>query len=58
MISPTPDLAGTGRIGSRLAKAAVAAKAEARARDVAPVDLDQALPYSWAKQERSIRPLQ
>jgi hypothetical protein len=35
-----PDLAGTGRIGSRLAKAAVAAKAEARARDVAPVDLE------------------
>jgi len=35
-----PDLAGAGRIGSRLAKAAVAAKAEARARDVAPVDLE------------------
>jgi hypothetical protein len=35
-----PDLAGTGRIGSRLAKAAVAAKAEARARDVAPIDLE------------------
>ncbi len=35
-----PDLAGIGRIGSRLAKAAVAAKAEARARDVAPIDLD------------------
>jgi hypothetical protein len=35
-----PDLAGPGRIGSRLAKAVVAAKAEARARDVAPVDLD------------------
>lgn len=35
-----PDLAGTERIGSRLAKAAVAAKVEARARDVAPVDLE------------------
>jgi hypothetical protein len=35
-----PDLAGTGRIGSRLAKAAVAAKAEAGARDVAPIDLE------------------
>lgn len=35
-----PDLAGTGHIGSRLGKAAVAAKVEARARDVAPVDLD------------------
>ena len=35
-----PDLAGPGRIGSRLAKAATAAKAEARARDVAPVDLE------------------
>jgi hypothetical protein len=35
-----PDLAGTRRIGSRLAKAAIAAKAEARARDVAPVDLE------------------
>lgn len=35
-----PDLAGTGRIGSRLAKAATAAKAEAHARDVAPVDLE------------------
>jgi len=35
-----PDLAGTGRIGSRLAKAAAAAKAEAHARDVAPVDLE------------------
>jgi hypothetical protein len=35
-----PDLAGTGRIGSRLAKAAVAAKAEAHARDVAPLDLE------------------
>jgi hypothetical protein len=35
-----PDLAGPGRIGSRLAKAAVAAKAEARARDVAPADLE------------------
>lgn len=35
-----PDLTGAGRIGSRLAKAAVAAKAEARARDVAPVDLE------------------
>jgi hypothetical protein len=35
-----PDLAGTGRIGGRLAKAAMAAKAEASARDVAPVDLE------------------
>jgi hypothetical protein len=35
-----PDLAGDGRIGSRLAKAAAAAKAEAQARNVAPVDLD------------------
>jgi hypothetical protein len=35
-----PDLAGDGRIGSRLAKAAAAAKAEAHARDVGPVDLD------------------
>jgi hypothetical protein len=35
-----PDLAGPGRIGSRLAKAAMAAKAEARSRDVAPVNLD------------------
>ena len=35
-----PDLAGSRRIGIRLAKAAMAAKAEARARDVAPVDLD------------------
>jgi hypothetical protein len=35
-----PDLAGAGRIGSRLAKAAVAAKVEARARDVAPIDLE------------------
>ena len=29
-----PDLSGAGKIGSRLAKAAAAAKAEARARDV------------------------
>jgi hypothetical protein len=35
-----PDLAGTGRIGSRLARAAAAAKAEARARDVGPIDLE------------------
>jgi hypothetical protein len=35
-----PDLSGVGRIGSRLAKAATAAKTEARARDVAPIDLD------------------
>jgi hypothetical protein len=35
-----PDLAGTGRIGSRLAKAAAAAKAEAYARDVAAIDLE------------------
>jgi hypothetical protein len=35
-----PDLAGAGKIGSRLAKAAEAAKAEARARDVGAIDLD------------------
>ena len=35
-----PDLSGAGRIGGRLAKAAAAAKAEARARDVAPIELD------------------
>ena len=35
-----PDLAGENRIGSRLAKAATAAKTEAQARDVPPVDLD------------------
>lgn len=35
-----PDLAGPGRIGSRLAKAAAAAKAEAKARDVPAVDLE------------------
>ena len=35
-----PDLAGAGRIGSRLAKAASAAKAEAKARDVPAVDLE------------------
>jgi hypothetical protein len=35
-----PDLSGTGKIGSRLASAATAAKAEARARDVGPVALD------------------
>ncbi len=35
-----PDLAGAGEIGSRLANAAAAAKTEARARDVGPVDLD------------------
>jgi hypothetical protein len=40
VLASHPDLAGTGRIGSRLAKAAIAAKAEARARDVAPVDLE------------------
>ena len=34
-----PDLAGAGRIGSRLAKAATAAKAEAKARDVPALDL-------------------
>lgn len=38
-----PDLAGEGRIGSRLAKAAAAAKAEAQARNVGPVDLDLGL---------------
>lgn len=35
-----PDLAGSGRIGGRLAMAAAAAQTEARARDVAPVDLE------------------
>jgi hypothetical protein len=35
-----PDLAGEGRIGSRLAKAAAAAKIEAKARDVPALDLD------------------
>src|SRR5207237_1093088 len=35
-----PDLAGPGRIGSRLAMAAAAAESEARARAVAPVDLE------------------
>lgn len=35
-----PDLAGAGRIGSRLAKAAFAAKAEAKARDVPALDLE------------------
>lgn len=39
-LSTHQDLSGPGRIGSRLAKAASAAKVEARARDVAPVDLD------------------
>lgn len=34
-----PDLSGAGRIGGRLANAAAAAKAEARARDVAPIEL-------------------
>ena len=34
-----PDLTGSGKIGGRLAKAAAAAKAEARARNVAPIDL-------------------
>lgn len=35
-----PDLAGAGRIGSRLAKAAAAAKIEAKARDVPALDLE------------------
>jgi hypothetical protein len=35
-----PDLSGTGKIGSRLANAATAAKTEARARDVGVIDLD------------------
>jgi hypothetical protein len=35
-----PDLSGAGKIGSRLANAAAAAKTEARARDVGPIDLD------------------
>lgn len=35
-----PDLAGPGKIGSRLAMAAAAAESEARARAVAPVDLE------------------
>ena len=33
-------MAGEGRIGSRLAKAAAAAKTEAKARDVPALDLD------------------
>jgi hypothetical protein len=40
MLAAHPDLAGTGRIGSRLAKAAAAAKAEAKARDVPALDLE------------------
>jgi hypothetical protein len=39
-LSSHPDLAGPQRIGSRLAVAAAAAKIEARARDVAPIDLE------------------
>lgn len=35
-----PDLAGAGKIGGRLTRAAEAAKAEAQARNVGPVDLD------------------
>jgi hypothetical protein len=35
-----PDLTGDGRIGSRLAKAAAAAKDEAKARDVPPINLE------------------
>jgi hypothetical protein len=35
-----PDLSGAGKMGSRLANAAAAAKTEARARDVGPIDLD------------------
>ena len=35
-----PDLAGAKRIGSRLASAATAAKTEARARNVGPINLD------------------
>jgi hypothetical protein len=35
-----PDLSGAGKIGSRLANAAAAAKTEARARDVGPIELD------------------
>jgi len=35
-----PDLAGPGHIGSRLAKAAAAAKAEAKARNVPALDLE------------------
>jgi hypothetical protein len=35
-----PDLTGPGHIGSRLAKAAAAAKAEAKARDVPALDLE------------------
>jgi hypothetical protein len=34
-----PDLTGAGKIGSRLANAATAAKTEAQARDVGPIDL-------------------
>lgn len=40
VLATHPDLAGTGHIGSRLAKAAAAAKAEAKARDVPAVDLE------------------
>jgi hypothetical protein len=35
-----PDLSGAGKIGSRLATAAKAAKAESQSRDVGPIDLD------------------
>src|SRR5262249_17442294 len=40
LLAMHPDLAGTGRIGSRLAKAAAAAKSEAKARDVPALDLE------------------
>jgi hypothetical protein len=40
VLATHPDLAGTGRIGSRLAEAAAAAKAEAKARDVPALDLE------------------
>ena len=38
-VASHPDLSGAGRVGGRLANAAAAAKAEARARDVAPIEL-------------------
>jgi hypothetical protein len=39
-LAPHPDLAGPGRIGSRLATASAAARVEAKARDVPAVDLE------------------
>ncbi|MBV8977349.1 MAG: hypothetical protein JOZ13_08205 [Alphaproteobacteria bacterium] len=40
VLSSHADLSGAGKIGSRLANAAAAATAEARARDVGPVELE------------------